>query len=106
MSYLGFRVYYGDNIVASSQHAKWEDMPSDNVQVVVLFDERTWAGGNYCTLLHSHDYYWKLGEFWGQTNRPVEIPLGAAAKRGKLLDKADWMAVYERAYGDTQWQCC
>lgn len=96
---VGYRVYYSDGSVSDSQKQPWEEMPIDNVQVVVLFSANTWEGGNYCTLLHSHDWYWN----WGQTNRPAEVPIGAVAKRGRWLPKEEWLAVYERAYKDTRW---
>jgi Icc-related predicted phosphoesterase len=55
MKILGWKVYYGNEEIISSKEAEWEDIPNDDVQVIVLYHEPP-----YRTFLGGHDYYLKV----------------------------------------------
>jgi hypothetical protein len=64
--YVGFRIWYGDGSVKSNLDGAWEDLPSQDVQFVTVYEKRTyqiwieteWVTENYCQQFHSQDYYY------------------------------------------------
>lgn len=101
---IGFKIHYADGSIRSGVGmADWMLSSSDNVEVVALFQNKSWELGRHRYLLHGYDYYWFDGETLGQTNFPLSIPGGAAIKAGKELDKEAFRAIFDRAHGDRIW---
>lgn len=103
-SLVGFKIHYADGSIASGVGmADWMMFPADNVEVVALFQSKSWELGRHRYLLHSYDFYWFNGETFGQTNFPASIPPGASIKAGKELDKESFHTIFDKAHGDRIW---
>jgi hypothetical protein len=107
---IGWKLYYGDGLVVSSLQSSWADAPSDNIQLLIVFYAETykihrdgqWHVENYVDRYHGYDYYWKLGDQFGNT-QAREVPFGAEVKLGREVDQPEWRAIYNRALQDTKW---
>jgi hypothetical protein len=108
--FVGFRIWYADGSVKTSNDGTWEDAPSSEVQFVTFYEKRTyeiwkeddWVTENYVIQLHSHDYYWLDAE--GRPGQgpaeqvPDDIPRGALKTGSWMLEEtgvAFWNLVSE-----------
>src|SRR5438046_10595703 len=98
---IGWKLYYGTGAVVSSQDDAWAVAPSDNVQLLIVFYAETyaihrddaWHEENYVDRYHGYDYFWKLGEQYGNS-QAAEVPEGAEVKLGRELPQEEWRALY------------
>jgi hypothetical protein len=79
---IGWRVWYSDRCI-SSKEARWEDLPADDVQFVMLYHE-----GGTRRVMSGNDFYWRwrsgFGMVYAHANEfdPERYP-GATMLRGK-----------------------
>jgi hypothetical protein len=93
--YVGFRIWYGDGAMLSSNDGAWEELPGTDVQFVTFYEDRTyeiwmvdkWVTENYCVQLHSQDYYWFTHGQPG-AGRAEEVP--GDIEKG-MLKTGSWM---------------
>lgn len=84
-------IYYGDGETVSGEGAAaWASAPSENVQVVVLWEpphwsERPWAGVDDRKIWTGEDVY---------------DPFGWGPKHGKQIDDAEYAMIAHRAFYD------
>ena len=84
-----WRIYYSEAVVAGSSRDDWLAAPSDDVQVVVLYeptDYRGWRGVG--------------GDRQLWTGDDQVDPFGWGPKLGRLISDADYFAIWERAIAD------
>jgi hypothetical protein len=99
--YVGFRIWYEDGSVKSSLDGSWEDVPSQGVQFVTVYEARTyeiwietqWVTENYCVQLHSQDYYWldidgRPGS--GSAETVPDLPLGTLKTGSTMFEVSFW----------------
>src|SRR5438094_10424067 len=104
---IGWKLYYGDGTTVSSPQSSWAEAPSDNIQLLIVFYAETykihrngeWHEENYVDRYHNYDYYWKLGDQYGNS-QAAEVPEGAEVKLGREIEKEQWMAIDNRALQD------
>ncbi len=103
MKPIGWRIYYGDGTVVDSRSMDWDDAPSDDVQVVVVFMDATYSNHgqirNYRQILHTYDYFWKLDDEFG-CSQAYGVPERAQIKEGRMTTKENFLAIYNRANND------
>lgn len=99
--YIGFRIWYGDGKMLSNKDGTWKELPSQDVQFVTFYENRTyeiwiedkWVTENYCVQLHSEDYYWYVDGEPGagsSTSIESEIPQGALKTGAWMFEKNFW----------------
>jgi hypothetical protein len=98
VAYVGFRIWYADGSVRTSNEGTWAYLPSDYVQFVTWYEERTyriwlddhWATENYCLQLHGQDYYWLdsagVPGAGPASAVPAGLPVGATKVGTWMLD--------------------
>jgi hypothetical protein len=92
---IGWRAWYPGGQVFSSIDTRFEDLPSDGVQVIMLYH----ADGTR-RVMQGNDYYWRVrsdfGLIYGHANEfdPARYP-HATVIRGKWTSDED-LAVIER----------
>lgn len=80
---IGWRVWY-EGVVHDSRATRWEDLPADGVQVVMLYHE-----GGTRRVMQGNDFYWRWRSDFGMVyahgdERPEEARYpGASVLRGK-----------------------
>ena len=86
---IGWRAWYdrGTGPFDSTNH-KWEDIPDDGIQVLVLYRS---DGGR--RMISGCDYYFKAGNVYGSNNDSLEVleqryP-GVVAKRGRWASEEE-----------------
>lgn len=94
---IGWRIWYADNSVLDSKTTAWTDLPSDGVQVVILYENWNHSGGKpYRQVLSGADFYFAAPGPDGRdiittSNDPeAEILLrylGAIIKRGSFINE-------------------
>jgi len=107
---LGFRIYYGDGFVATGRVRRdWEAAPLEDVQVVLIFYNRTYSCWcdekletfNYVEQLHGFEYYWfSLTAGYGGAPRDP-VPVDATIKHGRTSE--NFREIYNRALQDRKW---
>ncbi len=107
MNIIGWRIYYGDGTVSDSRMTSWDKSPGENVQVVVVFYDVTYVNHgdtrNFRQVLHTYDYFWKLGDQFGCDQAP-SVPLGAQVKEGRMTTNENFRALYNRANNDYRFE--
>jgi hypothetical protein len=111
--YIGFRIWYGDGKMLSNKDGTWKELPSQDVQFVTFYENRTyeiwiedkWVTENYVVQLHSEDYYWydsgKLGA--GSAEDVPELPQGAV-KTGAWMFEETGVAFWDLAAEAQTWR--
>lgn len=80
-----WRIYYGDGSTFDSKAGLWEVAPSENVQVVTLFETtRDRQGRPTRYIMNGSDYYFKDGEIFGHSFDDITKARGSI-KFGKYL---------------------
>lgn len=100
--YAGFRIWYGDGSVKSNLDGAWEDLPSQDVQFVTVYEKRTyqiwieteWVVENYCVQLHGQDYYWIDADgspgAGPADDVPGDLPKGAIKTGAWMFERSFW----------------
>lgn len=85
---LYWKIFYDDATVITKQMMNFEDAPTENVQVIILF-----FGVNNPAYprarIFSHDYYWKDGDLWGFSHTDINYTRGHV-KTGSLVSNRLW----------------
>jgi hypothetical protein len=97
-----WKIFYGDDSIYTSKKTKWEDLPKDNVQCLILyFADKTRK------LFHGDDYYFKCGDlYWGigEAVTSVQDILDrypeAIILRGKAIEEWHWADIMDCVYKD------
>jgi len=107
--YVGFRIWYGDGSVKSSQDGAWADLPSEGVQFVTfyladtyqIFVDTEWRTENYVEQFYSEDYYWLDADGRPHAGGASEVqPLGlpeGALKTGSTMFEETGTAFWDLA---------
>lgn len=105
MEVVGWRLYYADGSTVDSKQSSWEDAPQGGIEVLVVFYEgqdkhgRPLRGLFHGSPGNAGDYYWQFG-----AGTAKDVPPGADVKDGLMMvEKADFLAIYNRALGDYEW---
>lgn len=83
-----WKIFYGDTTVITKRMMNFEDAPTENVQVILLF----FASGHPAfprARLHGHDFYWKDGDTWGFSNTDPSLVSGHV-KTGSWVSDDIW----------------
>jgi hypothetical protein len=111
---IGWKIYYGDGSVLTSEESTWSESPSEGVLIADVFFEETyrryvrgtWVTENYKDILRGFDYYWQNpdGSFAAGQARdvPEDLPDGSL-KLGELVSEVRWVDVCNRAKADRVW---
>lgn len=103
---LGLKIWYADgSIIKIPFYELWEGWaktPSENVQVISIYDRLKRSEGYYAQWFAGHEYYAMTNRELTETNRPKEVPEGAVVKFGSLLDKDAFLALYNNAMKDRE----
>ena len=95
-----WRIYYGDGSNFDSNDGSWESAPSENVQLVVLYEGEDDALGRPRRFIFSgDDYYFKDGEIFGSSFNDIANTRGSV-KFGKLLNDRRFAFIGARANRD------
>jgi hypothetical protein len=105
LTIAGWRIYYGDGLVADSRQVTWEDCPADDVQVFSVYYQETYKiyeGDElneypYRILHHTQEYYWRYG---AGNAEDAQMAGATDVKRGKLIPDEAWRVIYDRAHID------
>ena len=99
--YVGFRIWYSDSSVSSSNDGAWDEVPSVGVQFVTFYRAATyqifidpdWVTENYVEQFHGTDYYWLDPEGRPGAGRADEVPgnaTGFVLKTGATMPDTDY----------------
>jgi len=83
-----WKIYYKDAIIRTARQGTWEDMPDEDVQVVLLFFKRGHPGYPRARLV-THDYYWKDGDLFGFSHTNSAYTRGTV-KTGSFVSDVEW----------------
>lgn len=101
---MNWRVWYEDTCYDSCNH-KWEDIPDDGVQVVILYKEgrREIMCGptSYYRAPHKEGWIWDAD--YDHPDKVIKRYPGAEIKRGKRLPDAVFERIRQEAI-DYKWQ--
>lgn len=105
---LGVKIYYSDKVVriaASAMPQGWIKAPADDVQVVLIYQNRQQDGKYLPDEMSGYDFYWwSPSKGFGQGNELEAIPKDANYKRGKwMYPDSAFLKLYNKAHGDHQW---
>lgn len=113
MAVVGWRVYYTDSRVYTSERTNWKDLPEDGVLLLKLYYDE-WANDRvrYTKVLSGDDYYFHVpdSDIFGCNNDPPSETVSRYdgltkeyIKRGKWTTREEMEAVRERAQA-ASWQ--
>lgn len=95
-----WRIWYGDGSTFDSKAGLWEAAPSENVQVVMLYENRNDRQGRPCRFVMSgKDYYFKDGDLFG-VSFDDESKTRGIVKRGKWMTDEAFETIRVRAFED------
>jgi hypothetical protein len=121
---VGWRVWYGDGRILTSQQMLWEALPSTDVQFVTQYFAETYeifktdgydgAGQpinprtvteNRCEQHYAQEYYW-LDQNTGFIVSGAALPAGVLStlgKRGRSIAEAAFRSIYNQASENRRW---
>jgi hypothetical protein len=112
---IGWKIFYGDFTVVTSSHKStwydyWRYAPIDDVQVIVLFYDKTYEKNgtrNYVERLEGSDgrgnFYWFHKGRIGRSEKLTEVPFPSSIKFGRTLEKEHWLQIYNAAIKEDRW---
>lgn len=83
-----WKIYYKNAVIRTARQGTWEDMPSEDVQVVLLFFKEGHPAYPRARLV-THDYYWKDGNLFGFSHTDPAYTRGTV-KTGSLVSNTEW----------------
>ncbi len=83
-----WKIYYNDATIITARQMNWEDAPSDNVLVVLLFFRKPHPAAPRARL-HGYDYYWKNGNVFGFSRTNLNFAHGSI-KNGVWVSDEIW----------------
>lgn len=96
---IAWKIFYGDGSTFSSKDGEWEDAPTTNIQVVMLYERWTdEQGRNKRRIMAGYDFYFKDGDTYGSYNLGDQVRLDA--KTGEWISNKDFADVEKRAIDD------
>lgn len=101
---IGWRVWYSGGAPLSSREHRWEDLPADDVQCVMLYHE-----GGTRRVMSGNDFYWRWRSDFGMVyaqgdERPEESRYpGAAVLRGKWTSDENLKRIEAEAMEARSW---
>lgn len=118
---VAYSLWYADGTVKTQADGPWDALPSTSLVVAVLYYSDTYqqwlqdydergervnprlVTKRYCRVLTGYDYCWLTADGdCGEGNAPhvpSRLPAGAV-KSGVWMEKADYLACYQRATAD------
>lgn len=101
MTLSHWKIWYGSGGTASSRDTTWEEAPSVDVQIVMVYYQETYGAGLYYRdIFHGCDFWWFDGQQFGITDDRAEAESKGSVKEGRLLPDNEWADLYARAYAD------
>ena len=97
-----WRIYYGDGTTFDSNDGSWEGAPSENVQLVILYEgenDNTIPPRPRRFIFSGDDYYFKDGEIFGSSFDDITKVRGSI-KFGKFLSDDDFSRIRLKAEVD------
>lgn len=100
-----WRIYYGDGSTFDSNDGTWEEAPSENVQIVSLYEATSDAQGRPTRYVFSgSDYYFKDGDMFGDSfNDRTKVK--GSVKYGLYLSDEDFDLIRISAFKDYSLLC-
>jgi len=110
---VGIKLYYADDSIEKiSDLSKWNDLPKDNLQIIVTYHDKVINGRRYKTLIQGFEYYnYDFGEktfeiaYSPDDNRYTKDDLEdvpARAIRGTFMLFKDFEKIYVKAFMDNK----
>ena len=92
-----WRIWYGNGTTFDSNDGTWEEAPSDNVQVVILYEDwNDLQGRPRRFVMSGSDYYFKDEDLFGHSFDD-ETKTRGTVKRGKWLTDEAYEAIRLKA---------
>ena len=103
MSVVGWKLYYTDLSVVSSQEKSWDEAPVDNVLGMIVYYDKTYKiyrNSSLCiepfrNVYFGKDYYWQFG-----CGDQQDVPEVVSVKLGKEVPGEEWWDAYNRMHQD------
>lgn len=102
---VGWRAWYDNGVVYDSRTTQWRDLPTDGLQVVVLYmDEEHSPGRPYRQIIMGMDYVWPSGnDYTGKEgSQPAGVNPGIL-KRGRWMSDSAYADVVTAALASEGW---
>lgn len=98
----GFKIWYGDNTTYTSKDGAWENAPSDNVQVVMIYFKAKDAMGRFTRLYSSGCDYYALDNQTGKFTSAFDdiTKVSGHVLYGKFMNYQDLSVLEKVAFDD------